>query len=289
MFKTISLSLFTYGIFVLASSSTTAYPDWSGLSSWPDPIDIANWMTPQRAEYFSQGVREGCSRQETLIRYYYGSLAVCNAYKDRYKDWYEQLFASSSTSAQANRSEPPDLPDPSNSLNWVIEQFNAYSSAFWSGLPDAPDPIDIANWMTPQRAEYFSQGVREGCSRQETLIRDYYGSLAVCNAYHDWYEDEFARLEEELRETTGAPLSEIRQEIEQRQSPRMRSPVPSSSEIRREIEQRRSPRMRSPVPSSPAPVLSPSAPESGPLLCSVLGISSIIPRCHQLEIFNRSN
>jgi hypothetical protein len=47
--------------------------------------------------------------------------------------------------------------------------------------------------------------------------------------------------------------------------------------------------MRSPIPSSPAPVSSPSAPENRPLLCSVPGISSIIPRCRQLRSFNRAN
>jgi len=84
--KLLIASLLSFGAFTLICHSASAQVDWSGLPDLPDPIDIANWMTPERERYFSQGVREGCSRQETLRRYYYGSLAVCNAYKD----WYAQ-------------------------------------------------------------------------------------------------------------------------------------------------------------------------------------------------------
>jgi hypothetical protein len=86
MSKILIASLLSFGVLALLSHSASAQVDWSGLPDAPDPIDIANWMTPEREQYFSQGVREGCSRQETLNRYYYGSLAVCNAYKD----WYAQ-------------------------------------------------------------------------------------------------------------------------------------------------------------------------------------------------------
>lgn len=86
MSKILIASLLSFGVFTLTSHSASAQVDWSGLPDAPDPIDIANWMTPEREQYFSQGVREGCSRQETLDRYYYGSLAVCNAYKDWYAE-----------------------------------------------------------------------------------------------------------------------------------------------------------------------------------------------------------
>jgi hypothetical protein len=87
MLKLLTLSIFTSGVFALIPYSVSAQQiDWSGLPDSPDPVDIANWMTPTKARYFSQGVRAGCSSQDTLNRYYFGSLAVCNAYKD----WYAQ-------------------------------------------------------------------------------------------------------------------------------------------------------------------------------------------------------
>lgn len=71
---------------VLAPQGAVAQNIWAGLPDLPDVVDFANWMTPQKAQYFSQGVHSRCSSQATLDRYYYGSLPVCNAFQL----WYDE-------------------------------------------------------------------------------------------------------------------------------------------------------------------------------------------------------
>ena len=77
---------FTAGVAIIAPSNAIAQSVWAGLPDLPDVADVANWMTPQKARYFSQWVHDNCARQDTLNRYYYGSLPVCNAYQAYYDE-----------------------------------------------------------------------------------------------------------------------------------------------------------------------------------------------------------